>query len=456
MFSWLLILPLAIPTYIMAYAYAGLVDYAGPLQSFGRSAFGAGNFFQIDIMNLPGAIFVMSLVLYPYVYLLAKASFSNQSASLIEASRILGKGQFATFWKIALPASRPAAIAGVTLVVLEVLNDYGAVYYFGVPTLTTGIFRAWFSLGEVNTAIYLAALLLLLVAVVLIFEKASRGQRRFSTEGKPVARVKLSGASKNIVTLLVGLVVGLALALPTFQIAIWVSQTYFKVLDVQFYLLAFNSVLLAFGASLTCCLIGVVILFAYRRQRNKTMAVVSQLASIGYAIPGAIIAIGVFVPMLSWDRSIRDLVRTTTESDIGLLLTGTLVALVFAYTVRFLAVAFNPIDAGFARIPESHDDAASSLGAKPSRLLMKISLPLLRGPLLAAILLVFVDVMKELPLTLILRPFNFHTLATKTFEYASDELVAHSANSSFIIIAIGILPVLMLDRLMDNRRLRAT
>lgn len=452
--AWALVLPLATPTYIMAFTYAELVAHDGPIQLFlqrGLVSAETTALLRTSLMSLPGAGLMMTLVLYPYVYLISRTSFQKQSGGILESARMLGKGPWKTFFQVALPLARPGVVAGVTLVTMEVLNEYGAVKYFGVSTFTTGIFRAWFSLGDGPAAIRLSAALLLLVLVLILMERRQRGRARFdpgSSRYRPPALVALHGWKAALAVLVCTLPVLLGFLVPVAQLAFWSFQVRAEALDPRFIRLVLHSFGLASGAALATVLAALLIVYAVRLSPTPLLRLGARVSSLGYSIPGAVIAVGLLIPFLWLDRKISDLSSVLFGmSGVGLLLTGTVGALLFAYVVRFLAVAINPLDSGFERICGNLDETSRSLGASPMRTLLRVDLPLLKGTLAAAALLVFVDVMKELPLTLILRPFDFDTLATRAFQLASDEQVARSALPALLIICVGLLPVILLSRL---------
>jgi iron(III) transport system permease protein len=451
-FEWVLILPLAIPSYIAAYTYAGIFDYTGPIQTFLRDNGWIGVQY-IDIMNFWGIAVVMSLVLFPYVYVVARSSFINQSATLLEASRILGSSSTKTFFKIALPITRPAIIGGLSLVLMEVLNDYGAVKYFGINTFTTGIFRAWFSLGDPGAAINLSGILMLFIFLLISAERWQRGKNVLDEgghTGRHLKRYQLKGWKKVAAWLICFIPLFLGFIAPVFQLILWSAQTIHKIINPDFMMLMLNSFGLALMAASLCVAISLVILYAVRINPSPFFKLLSKLVSLGYSIPGAVIAIGIMIPMLGFDKILIEFWSNTFDTKIGLIFSGTLFALTFAYVVRFLTVAINPIDAAFKKHSNSMDEAAHSLGAGSIKTLWKVNLPLIKSALVSGGILVFVDILKELPLTLILRPFNFHTLATKAYELASDEMVAESATPSLIIILIGVVPIILLNRLMKT------
>jgi iron(III) transport system permease protein len=452
-----LILPLAMPTYIMAYTYAELFAHTGPVQSFLQLIFSPGSTagLRTALMSLPGATFILALVLYPYVYLITRASFLKQSGGVLETSRILGKSGWSSFFQVALPMARPAVVAGVTLVLMEVLNEYGAVTYFGVSTFTTGIFRAWFSLGDTPSAIRLSACLLAFVFVLILAERAQRGRARFdhgSSRYRPVTPFQLQGARAWLATLACAIPVLLGFVVPMIQLVTWALEAAPQALDSRFFALALNSFGLALAAALAAVAASLLIVYSVRLSPTPLLRLSSRAASLGYSVPGAVIAVGVMVPFIWVDRQVAGWIASLTGSTVGLLLTGTVAALVFAYVVRFLAVSLNPLDSGFERVCGNLDETSRSLGSPPMRTLIRVDIPLLKGTLLSAGLLVFVDVLKELPLTLILRPFDFDTLATRAFQMAMDEQVAESALPALLIILVGLLPVILLNQLIGRER----
>lgn len=452
--EWLLIMPLSIPTYIMAFTYAGIFDYTGFIQTSLRKAFGL-KVLHLDILNLYGVMVIMSLALFPYVYVIARTAFLTRFRSLIEASQTLGASVTQSFFKVILPVARPALVAGLTLVSMEVLNDYGAVTYYGVTTFTTGIFHSWFSLEDIQAAIYLSATLLMTVFIILLLEKYFRGQERFYNPvlaERPLKKNRLTGSSKWMAFLCCLLPVFLGFILPLFQLAVWCLSSFADVSHIDFITTIFNSFTLAFGASAVCTAVSLLLLFVSRLQRNRVYDGLMKLSTMGYAIPGAVVAIGVLVPFLLVDKNIISLFRQLNLTTPGLVLTGTVFGLLFAFTVRFLSVAFNPVESGFEKVARSMDEAAATLGVGNWRRLMNINLPLLKGALGTALLLVFVDILKELPLTLILRPFNFNTLATRSFELASDEQMAAAAVPSLVIILVGMVPVYILNTILIKRK----
>ncbi|MCH8125198.1 iron ABC transporter permease [candidate division KSB1 bacterium] len=452
-FSWALILPLSIPTYIAAYTYAGIFDYTGPVQKWVTFLGIDNNTIFFDVMTIEAIIFILAFTLFPYVYLITRTSFHRQSRTFLESSRSLGKGQFSTFFKIALPLARPAIVGGLFLVLMEVLNDYGAVKYFGIPTFTTGIFRAWFSLGDSDAAIRLSAILMIFIFSLMWLENWQRGKAKFTSSDssfKPMQKLTFGKVGKSIAFTICLVPFLFGFFIPVLQLGSWALQTAKDVVNTEFIVLVLNSFFLAVVAALLCVFVALVLIYTARLYHSYLTSRFSQIAVLGYSMPGAVIAVGVLIPLISLDKSIAGFMSANFGISTGLLLTGTIFALIFAYLVRFLAISFNPIKAGFENTCEKLDEASRSLGISPLRTLRRINLPLIKGTLLGAAILVFVDVLKELPIILVLRPFNFNTLSIRAFELASDEMVAQSANAAIIIILTGIIPIIILSNLISR------
>ena len=449
-FQWALLLPMAMPAYIIAYTYTGMLDFAGPVQSGLRAWFdwGYGDYWFPRIRSLGGAVVMLSLVLYPYVYLLTRAAFLGQSVCVLEVSRTLGCGSWRSFFVVALPLARPAVIAGLTLALMETLADFGTVQYFGVDTFTTGIFRTWFGLGDLHAATQLAAMLMFFVLILIILERWSRQRARYHDTGRrhqelPGYPLQGGRALAAFVVCLLPLLLGFLL--PAAQLTIWALATWEHNFDADFLLLTRNSLLLAAGAAGLTLLLALLLAYGKRLRPTPLINGAVRVAAMGYAVPGLVIAIGVIIPFAWLDNTIDGWMRSTFNISTGLLLSGTVTALLFAYVARFMAVALHTVDAGLGKVKPSMDDAGRVLGLRPLGVLGRIHLPLLRGSLLTALLLVFVDVLKELPATLVLRPFNFNTLAVRAFELASDEFLAESSLAALTIVAVGILPVILLS-----------
>ncbi len=449
-FDWALLLPLAVPAYIIAYTYTGMLDYAGPAQSALREWFGWGksDYWFPEIRSLGGAAMMLSLVLYPYVYFLSRAAFLEQSAYAVDAARTLGCGPWATFWRVSLPSARPAIIAGLSLALMETLADYGTVQYFGVRTFTTGIFRTWFGLGDSAAAAQLAALLLAFVFALIVAERRSRRRARYhhvGTRSRPLTTHVLRGRRGWLATVACALPLGLGFLLPCGQLAVWAYETAPAMVDASFFRLVLNTLVLAGTSALVIVALAVFLAYGQRLSSGFALRTAVRVAGMGYAVPGVVIAVGVLLPFAWLDNSLDAWARRHFDFSTGLILSGTLAALVFAYTVRFLAVALQSVESGLGNITRTMDEAGRSLGYRTAEIVRKVHLPIVRGSLLTAALLVFVDVMKELPATLILRPFDFNTLAVRAYELASDERLADSSTAALAIVAAGLLPVVVLS-----------
>lgn len=456
-YVWMLLLPLAMPAYIIAYTYTGLFDFAGPVQSWLRdlTGWGFGDYYFPQIRSLGGAITMMSLVLYPYVYLLARVAFIEQSVCVLEVSRTMGCGSWCSFSRVALPLARPAIVAGASLALMETLADYGTVAYFGVDVFTTGIFRAWFGMGDSVVASKLASLLLFFVFILIILERVSRKQARYhhtTNKYSSLPEYALTGYKAAAAFMICLLPVFLGFLLPAGKLLLWAIETFDEMVDARFIELTINTVTLAASAALLSVIIALFLAYGQRLIPNKLTMVSIRIAAIGYAIPGTVIAVGIIIPFAWLDNQIHDFMMHNFSITTGLLLSGTLFALMFAYLVRFLAVSLQTVESGIGKIKHSLDDAARSLGYRPMQTLLKVHVPLMKGSVITAFLIVFVDVLKELPATLILRPFDFNTLAVRAFELASDERLADSSTAALMIVIVGLLPVIYLNKAISLSR----
>jgi iron(III) transport system permease protein len=459
-FEWALLLPMAIPAYILAYAYTDFLQFAGPLQTALREAtgWGARDYWFPRIRSLPGAIVMLTLALYPYVYLLTRTAFLEQSSSILEASRSLGRGAWKSFFLVSLPLARPAIAAGAALALMETLADFGTVEYFGVVTFTTGIYRTWFGLGERQAAAQLAALLLLFVLVLILLER-SLGRRpdaaSLTGRYKPLARYRLTGWRAAAAFAFGAAPVTAGFLLPAgilAEMALGRAQG----LGPDFFEYLRNTLTVA-GVTAAVTLVTALLLAYGRRLRpSRLVRAGTRVAAMGYAVPGSVIAVGVLMHLGWLDNRIDAWMQAAFGVSTGLLLSGTIAGLVFAYLVRFLAVAYGGVEASLAKVTANMDDAARSLGRRGLGTLLQVHVPLLRGSLLTAALLVFVDVMKELPATLIVRPFDFDTLAVRVYRLASDERLAAAAPGALAIALVGLVPVIVLSigiaRSRDERR----
>jgi iron(III) transport system permease protein len=456
-FEWALLLPMAIPAYIIAYTYTGLFDFAGPVQTMLRqwTGWGYGDYWFPEIRSIEGAALMLALVLYPYVYLLSRAAFLGQSICVLDVSRTLGNGPWRTFFTVALPLARPAIVAGLSLALMETLADYGTVQYFGVSTFTTGIFRTWYGLNNAAAAAQLSAMLLLVVFALIILEKISRKQARYhhtSQRHQALTRFQLNTGQSLMAFLICFGALTFGFILPAGQLLWWALTTAEESLDSRFLSLITHTIVLAGTASLLALLLALLLGYGKRQQNRWPTRFAVRLAGMGYAIPGTVIAIGVMIPFAAFDNALDSWMRAQFGWSTGLILSGTLIALVFAYLVRFLAVSLQTVEAGLGKIRPTMDEVARSMGTGPGEIVRRVHMPMLKGSLLTALLLVFVDVLKELPATLILRPFNYNTLAVRAYELASDERLADASYAALTIVVVGILPVILLSRTITRSR----
>lgn len=435
-FSWLLILPLSIPTYVAAFVYYQIPEAAIPLLIKIRSTWGMDVFLQAESVLRYGTVSVlMASVLYPYIYLTARVSFSQQCRHCIEAARTLGKGSRTVFWSVALPIARPALVAGGTLVVMEAVNDYGAVHLFGIPTLTEGIFRTWFGLEDAASALRLAGLLIAGVMLILFLENLQRGRAKFSDTGDipdHATRIQLNGFSKIGAMGVCSLPIALGLLFPLWQLLIWAWRTWGQVFQSEFFGHLVNSFSLALGTAFLLTALALLLGFAMSLHKTFWLNTTTRVAALGYATPGAVIAIGVMATFGTVDGVLSAL---DNDSLTPLFLSGTFFAIIFAYCVRFMSVSLNPVQSGMTRICSAYAEASFSLGHSKSKTLNHIVMPMLRGTLGVAFVLVFIDILKELPLTMILRPANFETMATIAFSLASEGRIHECAVPSIVLVA---------------------
>ncbi|ODP34214.1 iron ABC transporter permease [Pandoraea sp. ISTKB] len=449
--EWALILPLAMPAYVTAYAYTDFLQFAGPVQTGLRQMLAVDRLAWFpEIRSWYGAAWVFAGAFYPYVYLLARTAFTEHSQRFFEAARTLGCTPLRALVRVALPLARPALVAGVALVLMETLADYGAVAYFGVPTFTTGIYRAWLSMGDRVAAAQLSACLLFAVMLLLVAEARSRTRLRYyGAPGRTPTtsrRTRLKGLRGSLATLVCALPLVIGFVLPALIMVRLAVSELDQVPWPRYGEWVFNTVRLAAVAAVVACVFALVLGYAQRLAPGRITRIAVRLVGVGYAIPGAVIALGILTPVLHLDTWLGNAFGAN-----GLVLAGTGGVLIYAYLVRFLPAALQSVDAGFARIAPNLDASARSLGVGGWAMLRRVHLPLLRGSVLTAALLVFVDVMKELPATLALRPFNMDTLAVVTSHLAADERLAEAAVPALTLVLVGLLPVLVLARTIARR-----
>ncbi len=451
MFEWALLLPMAMPAYVIAYVYTDILEYAGPVQGLLRDVFGwttKRDYWFPEIRSLGGAVSMMTLVLYPYVYLLSRAAFMEQSVCVLEASRVLGRGPWRSFFSVALPLARPAIVVGVSLVLMETLNDFGTVDFFAVSTFTLGIYDVWLNMNNVAGAAQLAALLLFFVVFLVLAERFARRKQRFhstTSKYKALPGYELQGRARLLATIGCALPVAFGFVLPALVLGGYAVIHFEAAANSDVLGYAGNSVLLSTLTAVLALAIGVFMAYGVRLRKEKIVTFMARFASLGYAVPGSVLAVGVLVSLGALDNGIDGFMRRNFGLSTGLLFSGTIAAVTFGYLVRFLALSFGSVEASLSKITPSMDGAAASLGHGPFSTLRRIHIPLIRGSALTAAMLVFVDCMKELPMTVILRPFNFHTLATYVHQYASDEQLGEASLAALAIVGFGILPVIVLS-----------
>ncbi|MHB1093047.1 ABC transporter permease [Thiobacillus sp.] len=444
LFDWALLLPLALPAYVTAFVAIGLLDFTGPLQTWLREGW--------DITGLPeirsrgGVILVMSLALYPYVYLIAKNAFATQGAIALEAAQSLGLSRTQGFFRVALPMARPWIAAGLMLALMETLADFGTMAIFNYDTFTTAIYKAWYSLFSLPAAAQLASILILFVLVAVVFEQRSRAQMRYGTVGRSVMqrRIALSPVLAGMAFLYAGTVLAIAFLIPVMQLALWARTVLADDLDSRYWDFAWHSVLLSGIGALMVVAVALLLAYAGRQRPGTAMAWTQRLATLGYAFPGAVLAVGLFIPVAALDNWLIERGRIWFGFGGTEILKGTLLVMLLAYLVRFLAVGFGPIDSGLHRITRSIDEAARNLGSSTTALLTRVHLPILRASLLTAVALTFVDIMKEMPITLMTRPFGWDTLAVRVFEMTSEGEWERAALPSLAIVVAGIIPIILL------------
>ncbi|WP_303845540.1 ABC transporter permease [Aeromonas sobria] len=454
--QWALMLPMAMPSYIVAYVYTDLLDYSGPLQAGLRAIFGwnsPADYWFPAIRSLGGAAWVLALVLFPYVYLLTRASFLEQSVSLIHSSRLLGCTPWQSFRRLSLPLARPAIMVAVSLVAMETLADFATVHFFAINTLTTAVYDTWLGYGSLATAAKLSCLMLLAVVLLIALERRSRSRQQVfqkSMGHEQPLRYPLKGVSRAAAGLWCWGLVLAGFALP-FVILLDYGVRYFELSwTPEFVRFAGNSLLISALTALLAMGIALLLGFFRRLDGGIKSLLPLRIAAMGYAMPGTVLAIGVLVPLTALDFAINDLAEWLGRQGPGLLLTGTITAIVFGYLVRFVAIAIGSVESSMGKISPSLDMAARSLGQGDGAMLRRVHLPLVRRGLFAGAMLVFIESMKELPAALLLRPFNFDTLATHVYQFVSDEMLERGALGAIVIVLVGLLPLILVNRSLDS------
>ena len=448
-FEWALILPLSIPPYILAYTFTGLFDHYGDANNFVRFLFDLENssIFFPNVRNIYGAIIVFAFTLYPYVYLVSRSAFINQSRSMKESARILGLNQYQVFYKLALPLIRPAAIGGLMLVIMETLSDFGAVDHFAIQTFTTGIFRTWYGLYDIQTAMQLASLLLITVGVFYLIERQSRGEGIYTSKNStysPNQQESLKGYKALIAFLICFTPIFIGFILPIIELLLWAFEVNLEFFSNKFIENSINTLTLSLVTGFVCASLALLINFSIRFTPNELILRLSYLLSIGYAVPGLILAVGMVQLMVFLDANVF--------LGFEFVLTGSLFGLILAYIIKTYALANSSIESGYERLSHALDDSAKLLGSSGFRMLKNVHIPLLKTSILTSVLLVMSDVVKELPATLILRPFNFETLAVSTYTYASEERMLQAAAPAIAIVLIGLIPIVFLSKMIRSSR----
>jgi len=455
-FKWALVLPLAMPAYIVAYTYTDLLDYAGPVQIFLRDWFGwqsASDYWFFDIRSLAGAAIMLALVLYPYVYLMVRASFLEQNATLSHAARMLGASPKKSFFKVSLPLARNAIVASCALVMMESMADFATVNYFAVSTLTTAVYDTWLGHYDLASAAKLSSIMVLGVFVLLYFERLQNGKKQTGSDAKISQQklvYKLNTKQTWIAWVYCSFILIVAFVIPSVILLEYAIDYYAESWSTGVWQYAVNSCLIAASAALLALILSVVLNFVKRSHPSPVQGMMLKAASTGYAIPGTVLAIGVLVPFTFLDTQINELAESLSMTPPGLLLSGSVVTIIFAHLVRFIAIANKGILASYEKISPSLDMVAKTMGQSGSKLLVKVHIPLIRKSALVACLLVFVESMKELPAALLLRPFDFQTLPTYVYQFASDEQLEIAALGAILIVVVGLIPLLILNRSIDS------
>ncbi len=455
--QWALVLPLAMPGYIVGYIYTNWFDYAGPVQIFLRDVFGwetIHDYWFPNIRSLGGACIVLALVLYPYIYLLARAAFMEQSVSLLQSARLLRCSPWQSFRRISLPLARPSIAVALSLVAMETLGDFGTVSYFAVNTLTTAVYDTWLGYSNLNAAAKISSLMLLVIFFLISTERFSRRKQKLfqqQFEHGDDVRYTLTGAKKWCAIIWCWGLVGMAFAFPLLQLGYYAWHYFAESWTTQFLQYSLNSLSVSIIAAVVAVILALIVNFYRRLDGSKYTAVPMRLASMGYAVPGTVLAIGVIIPLTSVDHLVNDLARSYELGRPGLIFSGTMFAIIFAFVVRFAAVAIGSIESSLAKISPSLDMASKTMGYASTAMLRRVHLPLIRRGCLIAGLLVFIESMKELNAALLLRPFNFETLATYVFNFASDEQLEQAALSAILLVIVGLIPLVMINRSLEQK-----
>lgn len=448
-FSWALLLPLAVPTYVLAFVSLGLFDYSGAVGSTLRSWLGADSALIPNIRSRLGVIIVMSLALYPYVYLLARNAFLTQGSRALEAAQSLGYSRVGGFFKVALPMAQPWILGGMMLVVMETLADFGAVSIFNYDTFTTAIYKAWFGFFSLAAAAQLSSILVVIVFVIIVVEQRVRSRMRFTHAGKEshrASRVPLHGSLKWVVFAYALAVLTIAFIIPALQLLSWTLEVFREEFGVRYFSFFINSIMLALSASVVTCFCALILSYANRRHPDLLSMFFVKTSTLGYALPGTVLAVGVFIPVAYMDNLLIDFLGKYFGMEIMPIFGGTLFVLVVALMIRFMAAGFNSIDSSMHRITRSIDEVSRLMGLSGIDTLYRVHLRILRTGAITAFILVFVDVMKEMPITLMTRPFGWDTLSIKIYELTSEGEWERAALPALVLVAAGLAPVILLTK----------
>lgn len=450
-FSWSLLLPLAMPTYVLAFVSLGLFDFAGPVQTQMREWFGRGVWFP-DMRSAGGVVMVMSLALYPYVYLLARNAFRTQGKRALEAAETLGCTPVQGFFRVVLPMARPWIAGGVTLVIMEALADFGAVSIFNYDTFTTAIYKTWFGFFSLPAAAQLSSLLVAIVFLLVALEQRLRKRMRFAQSrlAPQAERIELTGSRRWLATGYCSLVLSIAFLVPALQLLIWSLEVFHEEFDSRYLSLLGHSLLLGLIAAVLITAVALLLAYTGRRHQDRLTHGLIRTATLGYALPGTVLAIGIFIPLAWLDNFIINLARNVFGLEIPQLLQGTIMIMLLAYTIRFMAAGFKSIDSSMHRVTTNIDEASRLMGLRGIKLLARVHLPMLRGGIFTALTLAFVDVMKEMPITLMTRPFGWDTLAVKIFELTSEGEWERAALPALALLLSGLIPIVLLMRETDR------
>lgn len=451
-FQRFLILPLAVPGYVMANVYLQVFEYSGPFQAYLRKVFGWKNvedYWFPEVASLEGAIFVLSFVLFPYIFIMARSAFMEQSFRYLEVARSLGRSPWSSFLSVIIPLARPSLMVGLGLVLMETAADFGTVHFFGVPTLTTGIYTVWLQMNNVGGAAQLASFLLSFMCIFVVLEKSSRIRKKYyQTQGTILKKAprRLKGQYGYFAFLACAIPFCIGFLIPFLFLSIWTVQTWKKTLVMRFLEDLGNTLFLGAIGGILCVIVALFMAYGKRgMKKNILVRSFVSFSTLGYAIPGPVLALGVLLPLAKFDNTLDAFLKHNFNFSVGLLLSGTVVSLLFAYLVRFIILSYGPIETGLLRITPRMDEVCQQFGLSMREKMKRVHLPLLRKSLASALILVFVDIMKELPATLMLRPFNFNTLATRLYEYTSDEMLRESSLWAVTIVLAGLIPLIIFN-----------